>query len=138
VFGKPFDKSIQKIIKVLPPRRLLLPVLPAHVNGKLIFALCARCTRKEAKTFCSCTDKQRTLHGTWATAELSLALEYDYVITAVQEVSTCFVVKTRIKVLHWDSWSEYDPETGEHGLLSKYQNMAVKSKVVRCYLNRDK
>lgn len=113
---------------MLPPRRLRLPVLPAHIGGKLLFPLCARCAEEQCQRDCKHSDQFRIIHGTWATEELLLALEFGYQITNVTEVRK--FSKRNVQVLHWDNWREYDQESGEHGLLSKYQNMAVKCKVV--------
>lgn len=93
--------------RVLPPRRLELPVLPHNMNGKLLFVLCRgqflKITPATAKLclillacgfsagvtrvgLCTHKDEERSLVGTWSTFELSLALEKGYIIEQVYSV----------------------------------------------------
>lgn len=72
---------------VLPPRKLLHPVLPYRANNKLNFPLCATCCEEQNQsTPCDHTDEQRTLSGCWVSLELLKAIEKGYVVTKVDEV----------------------------------------------------
>lgn len=75
-----------RCLQVLPPRQLDPPVLPAHQGGKLKFGLCRTCNEQQLTEFCTHTDEERTLTGTWATVELELALEEGYRIVQCIEV----------------------------------------------------
>lgn len=68
---------------VTPPRDLLLPVLPAKVNGKLKFGLCTECMA-ECLSVCTHSDLQRKIRGTWTSFELNLALENGYEIDFIE------------------------------------------------------
>ena len=39
--------------KVLPPRGLHIPLLPSHINKKLMFALCRKCAETENQSICN-------------------------------------------------------------------------------------
>ena len=72
--------------KVYPPRELFHPVLPARVQGKLMFPLCHTCAEKEKQDRCEHDDEQRSLTGTWVSVELNKALEKGYKLVEVYEV----------------------------------------------------
>ena len=71
---------------VLPPRQLLLPVLPFRCNNKLNFPLCSKCCKEQSKDRCSHSDKDRQLKGEWPTIEIDKALELGYKIIEIREV----------------------------------------------------
>ena len=78
---------------VLPPRKLYHPVLPVHVEGKLLFPLCRSCISVELEKevpFRSCTcqhsAEERCITGTWCSPELMKAVEKGYKILHVYEV----------------------------------------------------
>jgi hypothetical protein len=71
---------------ILPPRRLLHPLLPFRHNGALIFPLCCKCCVDKVENFCTHSDAERTLHGTWVTIEIDKAIEMGYELTEVCEV----------------------------------------------------
>nr|XP_055068853.1 uncharacterized protein LOC129450248 [Misgurnus anguillicaudatus] len=72
---------------VLPPRKLLHPVLPYRANNKLNFPLCATCCEEQNQTTpCDHTDEKRMLSGCWVSLELLKAIEKGYVVTKVDEV----------------------------------------------------
>ena len=99
---------------VLPPRDLFLPVLPYKCNGRLMFPLCRTCADMESKELYRHEDPtERRLTGTWCAPELQLALEKGYKIVEVHEV------------YQYPGTMQFDPETGEDGLLSGY---------VRCFM----
>jgi hypothetical protein len=71
---------------ILPPKELLIPVLPVKINGKLLFPLCSICAEQQTKDFCSHSDRERQLTGTWFSEELKLAIEKGYIIKTIHEV----------------------------------------------------
>lgn len=73
--------------KILPPQRLMFPILPLRVNGKLIFPLCLKCTLTNATDFCNHSDDERCLVGSFCTAELKVAVEkYGYKVIETYEI----------------------------------------------------
>ncbi|KAK3908165.1 putative DNA polymerase [Frankliniella fusca] len=100
---------------VLPPRNLYIPVLPYKANGKLMFPLCRSCVETLNEDRCNHEDPaQRQLMDTWCAPELLVALqEKGYELLKVHEV------------YQYPEVMEYDPETGQDGLLSAY---------VRCFM----
>lgn len=86
IYTNPNDQNIDHyfgvaLIDVLPPERLLHPVLPYRAGGKLNFPLCAACVKEEQTkpwlertNVCTHTDEERTLRGTWATIEIQKAV----------------------------------------------------------------
>ena len=79
---------------VLPPDRLLHPLLGAKINGKLVFALCPICAENMLQVSCPHADEERLIVGVWTTFELSKAVSLGYTITEVDEI------------WHWGEWSE--------------------------------
>ncbi|XP_055354335.1 uncharacterized protein LOC129599985 [Paramacrobiotus metropolitanus] len=71
---------------VLAPGHCLFPVLPATINGKLIFALCRKCAEHRQNDFCTHSGKERLLEGVWTTPELQHAILQGYKVVAVHEV----------------------------------------------------
>ena len=50
---------------ILPPRKLLFPILPSKVDGKLLFLLCNLCQKfKNRDKNCCHSDYDRMLRGT--------------------------------------------------------------------------
>ena len=72
--------------KILPPRGLLLPILPIKINDKLMFPLCHTCATNENQKPCKCSDKDRVLIHTWCTPEINLAINMGYIIIEIYEV----------------------------------------------------
>ena len=60
--------------KIIPPKKLYFPVLPARINGKLLFALCSICAEKKLDN-CNHTDDERCLDGTWCSLEINEAIK---------------------------------------------------------------
>ena len=56
--------------KILPPKELYIPVLPARCNGKLMFSLCRSCSEAYLTTKCKHFDEERAFTGTWVTDEV--------------------------------------------------------------------
>lgn len=76
--------------KILPPKKLHLPVLPYRSNGKLMFPLCRICTETLQQTPCTHSDEERSLTGTWVTEEVKLALSEGYRLVKVYILKYCF------------------------------------------------
>ena len=70
---------------VLPPRRLYAPVLPARINKKLVFTLCAKCAN-DRDNICKHPERDRIITGTWTTVEVNKALEKGYLIKRIYEI----------------------------------------------------
>ncbi|KAG1651985.1 hypothetical protein GQR58_026611 [Nymphon striatum] len=71
---------------ILPPRGLYHPVLPYRTGGKLLFPLCSTCADAGINRRCKCSDKDRSLKGTWTTVEIQKALSLQYKIVKIYEV----------------------------------------------------
>ena len=102
--------------KVLPPARLFHPVLPARINGKLLFPLCGTCAETQAQGTCTHTDEERALIGTWVTLELDKALEMGYQILE------------RYSAWHFDTVTQLNPITGDKGLWAECMDLWLKVK----------
>jgi hypothetical protein len=100
---------------ILPPRNLYIPTLPYHVNGKLLFPLCAVCATEQLKS-CIHTDAERELEGTWVTLEVDEAIKHGYRISQLYEV------------WHWDQKEQYDPKLKKGGLFTDYVNTFLRIK----------
>ena len=72
----------------------MFPILPGSYNGKLVFALCAKCAEQKAQKYCEHEGTDRYLKGTWCTRELHDALDHGYEIVKLNEV------------WHWDRTRE--------------------------------
>lgn len=72
-------------LEILPPRKLLLPVLPQVIDSKLMFTLCKTCAI-ESLDRCNHPPNKRSLIGTWTSIELALALEKGYRIIFIYEI----------------------------------------------------
>ena len=118
----PVDQSIHShwgIVKadVLPPEKLLHPVLPVKYKGKLLFPLCLKCVKDqedlpwhERTNTCPHTDEERKLRDTWCSLELEKAVEKGYRVLKIHEV------------YHW-------PENQrKKGLFADYVNTWLKHK----------
>jgi hypothetical protein len=79
-------KGILKV-RILPPKDLLLPVIPIRCDQRLLFCLCFRCAlefkKKSTKTDHKClhTDEQRAFTTTITSLELAEALDQKYIVT---------------------------------------------------------
>lgn len=63
---------------VLPPKKLLHPLIPNRSKNKLLFPLCAKCGTERCTRRCTHTDEERTIHGEWVSLELYKAVELGY------------------------------------------------------------
>lgn len=102
--------------RVLPPNQLYLPVLPAHINGKLVFALCQQCATLEENESCMHSDTDREIIGTWGASELRLAISKGYKVSKIYEI---YEYKD----------TQYDSVTKSGGLFAEYVNNFLKLKV---------
>ena len=71
---------------ILPPRDLLSAVLPVHTSGKLLFPLCRTCADTLQVEPCEHSVEDRTLHGTWVSEELKLAVREGYQMIKIHAV----------------------------------------------------
>ena len=75
------------VLRILPPRRLHLPLLPLKINGKLMFPLCLQCAEemRQSRPCDHCTS-ERALTGTYTSYELEKAVELGYKVLRIFEV----------------------------------------------------
>jgi hypothetical protein len=103
--------------KVVPPRKLYLPVLPCRVNDKLLFALCRTCAEQKLQTPCPHSSDQRAFVGTWVTDELKKAVQKGYHVETIYEV------------WHFNDISLHDAYDDEsQGVFAEYVNTFLKLK----------
>jgi len=102
--------------RILPPRDLHIPVLPAKVNGKLMFGLCRTCMVEKQNEPFQHSDRERLLTGTWVTDEVKKAIEKGYIMDRIHEI------------WHFDCISQYDPTTMTGGVFTEYVNTFLKMK----------
>ena len=73
-------------VRVIPPKNLLHPVLPIHIDGMMLYTLCRKCARKGTDGFtfkrntpdCKHSDKERSWILEYTTCELEEALRNGY------------------------------------------------------------
>ena len=102
--------------RVIPPRGLYFPVLPARFNNKLIFTLCRTCAINQQIEKCIHNVKERSIEGTWVTEEFKLALQNGYTVDKV------------FSVWHWSQSEQYDPILRKGGLFTEYVDAFLKVK----------
>lgn len=102
--------------RVYPPRKLYIPVLPAKINNKLLFALCRTCAESQQQTPCLHSDNERAITGTWVTDELKMAVNKGYKIDRIYEV------------WHFDNVEQYDQKSKTGGIFTEYINTFLKMK----------
>ena len=112
--GKPYF-GIAKCV-ILPPRGLLIPVLPARINKKLHFSCCRLCSEHNQGSICNHEDQDRAFEGTWCTPEIDKALQKGYKLVRVYEV------------WHYEKTAVYNPQIKQGGLFTSYINQAIKEK----------
>ena len=98
IITQPTDQSLHSYfgiatVDILPPTGLYHPVLPVRCGGKLTFPLCGKCVEQELQKpmlsrskYCTHSDADRTLRGTWCTPELLKAIEKGYTLIKIREV----------------------------------------------------
>ena len=103
--------------KVLPPRGLHIPLLPSHINKKLMFVLCIKCAEAENQSICNHSGGDRYLSGTWVYVELQNAVQIGYTLLKVYEE------------WQYNTVTKYDPITCAGGLFAQYMNTLMKIKM---------
>ena len=68
-----FKEGILKC-KILPPSSLYHSVLPARINGRLIFCSCRKCAEIENQNNCTHNREERSSTGTWIIDEVRKAV----------------------------------------------------------------
>ena len=53
-----------KVLPPSPPKGLHIPLLPSHINKKLMFVLCRKCAETENQSICSNSVGDRSFSGT--------------------------------------------------------------------------
>ena len=71
---------------IVPPKKLLHPLLPFCHQGALMFPLCSKCCVEKRDDFCQHNDKEQALTGTWTTIEIGKAVTLGYKLLEVKEV----------------------------------------------------
>jgi hypothetical protein len=76
---------------IVAPSFLCHPVLPVKIKGRLHFPLCSSCVSSSSDSrvgslFCTHSDDERSLSGTWTTIEVDKALSLGYRLIEVREV----------------------------------------------------
>ena len=102
--------------RVLAPKKLLHPVLPVRIAGRLFFTLCTKCATERLVGDCVCTTAERVIEGCFCSVELQKAVDVGYEILEF------------IEVQHFTETRVYDSVKGEHGLFSEYVDMFLKLK----------
>ena len=97
--------------KILPPKRLLYPILPKRINSKLIFPLCYKCSMLHSNGSCECKDNEWCLIHMWTTPEVELSINHGYRIVDIYEV------------LHWERSEMIDMKSKKGGIFNNYINM---------------
>ena len=103
-------------VEILPLCKLLFPVLPIKISGKLMFPLCHVCAENEDKGHCTCPSQSCALIHTRCTLDITLAINMGYDILEIY------------KVLHWPSNEKIDNSTDKGGLFTEYINMFLNIK----------
>ena len=110
--------NVEGLVKcrVLPPRNLLLPVLPVKMHNRLIFGLCRSCCAELRQDDC-CHEQaeDREFTGTWVVHELRKAIVLGYDVTEIYVI--------------WQFEStQYGTRTGEGGFFANYVNTFLRLK----------
>ncbi|OXU28863.1 hypothetical protein TSAR_009156 [Trichomalopsis sarcophagae] len=111
-------EDVEGLVKcrVLPPRDLLYPVLPIHLNNTLMFPLCRKCCDDLVESNCTHDEKgDREITGTWVSDELKKAIDKGYEVTAIYEIWQYKTV-------------QYNRETKSGGLFADYVNKFLQNK----------
>ena len=74
------------LCSIVPPARLIHPLLPFRHHSALMFPLCGKCCTEKHETFCRREGNERALAGTWTTIEIDKAIELQYKLSEVKEV----------------------------------------------------
>ncbi len=102
--------------RILPPKKLLFPVLPTKLNNKLLFVLCYTCGRNLNRQTCNHSNSERAIEGTWVTEEVKHAVKKGYIILKI------------FSIWHFNDSNVYDKSTKTGGLFTEYVNKFLKMK----------
>jgi hypothetical protein len=102
---------------VLPPTNLIHPVLPLHLNDKMVFILCYTCGKEKNTHKCTHTDRERAITATWVSDELHKAIEMGYQILEIYEI------------WHYKDHTQYNPFTRTGGIFTSYMDAFIKLKM---------
>ena len=98
IITQPSDQRIDSyfglaLVDILAPKELFHPVLPVRCGEKLTFPLCGKCVEEQQQKpmlqrvhYCTHSDVERMLRGTWCTPEIQKAVEKGYQIRKIHEV----------------------------------------------------
>ena len=97
---------------------MFIPILPRHINKKLVFVFALSRTSAELKFKDNCEqyDEERALTGLWISHEIDKAVERGNKILKYYDV------------WHWDPTEQYNCSTKTEGLFTDYMNAALKEK----------
>jgi hypothetical protein len=102
--------------KLIPPKKLYHPVIPAKINNRLMFPLCRTCAEKKSQDGdCFHSDNDRALYGEWNTPEVYQAMSQGYRLEKIYSV------------IHYTEKFEYKDEL-QSGLFGAYVNKWLKLK----------
>ena len=59
---------------IVPPKKLLHPLLPFRHQGVLLFPLYSKCCVERNEDFCQHGEKEQALTGVWSTTEIDRAI----------------------------------------------------------------
>jgi hypothetical protein len=113
-----YSKKYLGIIKarLLPPKRLLQPVLPVKLD-KLIFPLCSKCAVERNPAYeCSHTDIERVIEGTWVSLEFDKAIEKGYELIEY------------LGIYEYEERYQYSNSTKDGGLFTDFVNTNLRNK----------
>ena len=102
--------------KVLPPRGLHIPLLPSHINKKLMFVLCRKCAE---------TENQLII----IQLAIDLSQTLGYLLNFEKAVQIGYTLLKVYEVWQYDTVAKYDPITGDGGLFAQYINTFMKIKM---------
>ncbi|CAB3989935.1 DNA polymerase [Paramuricea clavata] len=97
--------------RIVPPQRLLFPVLPCRAGGKLTFPLCSMCVSLRCDE-CTHDEDQRALWGTWTSIEIQKALEHGYRLLNVYEIYH-YATREKIFDTYVDTFMKLKQESSE-------------------------
>ena len=103
--------------KILPPRDLRIPLLPCHINDKLMLILCRACAETTNCGGYGHTHSEQCLTGTWISVGLQKVVAIGYVIIAIYEA------------WNYDETTVYDQVTSEGGIFAQHMNTFMKTKM---------
>ena len=74
------------LCSIIPPARLMHPLLPFRHQGTLMVPLCSKCCVEKHEDFCWHEEKELALTETWTTIEIDKAIVLGYRLAEMKEV----------------------------------------------------